>query len=334
MTVSRILPRLAKVLVSLAGLLFTTWGALALHYRLAWPAPLVHVAVALWCLLGLALLVLLWRRAAGSALAGFLVGFGVLLLWWQGLEPAAELDWAPEVAEMASGSLEGNQLLMRNVRNFDWRSEDDFTEAWETRRYDLDRLVSVDLFTSYRGLPAIAHVILSFGFDNGRFLAFSVEARREYGEAWSEIGGFFKEYELSIIATDERDAIRLRTNVRGEQVYLYRLNMGHTTLRALLLSYMEQANALQDRPRFYNTLTANYTTLVFDMAQRLIGGLPLDPRLGLSGYLPGYLERLGALTSGYSLEELRTLGHVNVRAWQAGHDEAFSLRIRQGVPAP
>src|SRR5690606_7579582 len=101
---------------------------------------------------------------------------------------------------------DGNQLTVHNVRNFNWRSEQDYDVAWETRRYELNQLSSLDLSTSYWGMPAIAHILVSFGFADGRFLTFTVEVRKEKGEAYSEIGGFFKEFELSIVATDERDA--------------------------------------------------------------------------------------------------------------------------------
>jgi len=327
------LPRLlGRSLLTLLGLLATAWGALALGYRLEWPAVALGPLIAGWTLLGLALLLMLWRGHTTMALAGYALAFAVLLAWWNSLLPSNDRDWNDDVARLTTGRSEGAQLYLRNVRNFEWRSDADYTVAWENRDYDLDRLRSVDMLTSYWGMPAIAHVLVSFGFDDGRFLTFTVEIRKERGEAYSEIGGFFKQFELSIVATDERDAIRVRSNVRGEDVYLYRVDMPESTMRALLLSYVEQANALARRPRFYNTVTANCTTIVFDMMRKIVGGLPLDHRLLLTGYLPGYVQDVGGLQPGHALDELRSRGRITDRALRAGNSQDFSTRIRLGVP--
>ncbi|NMG64694.1 DUF4105 domain-containing protein [Azoarcus indigens] len=321
-----------RSLLSLAGLLATTWGAMALGYRLEWPLAGLGLLIAGWTLLGLGLVVALWRGHASMALAGYALAFAVLLAWWNSLQPSNDRDWSDDVARLTTGRSEGSQLHLRNVRNFDWHSDEDYTIAWENRDYDLDGLRSVDMLTSYWGMPAIAHVLVSFGFDDGRFLTFTVEIRKERGEAYSEIGGFFKQFELSILATDERDAIRVRSNIRGEDVYLYRVAMPQSTMRALLLSYVEQANALARRPRFYNTVTANCTTIVFDMMRKIVGGLPLDHRLLLTGYLPGYVRDVGGLQPGHTLEELRSRGRITDRALRAGDSKDFSTRIRLGVP--
>src|SRR5690606_25198874 len=128
-----------------------------------------------------------------------------------------------------------------------------------------------------------------FGFDDGRFLAFSVEIRRERDEEFSEWAGFFKQYELSIIAADERDIVRVRSNVRGEDVTLYRLTLDASQRRALFVAYVEEANRLAATPRFYDTVTTNCTTLVYRLARPIIGHLPLDRRLLQTGLLPEYL---------------------------------------------
>jgi hypothetical protein len=176
-------------------------------------------------------------------------------------------------------------------------------------------------------------MLISFGFDDGEHIVFSVEIRREKHESFSEIGGFFKEFELSIIAADERDVIRLRTNVRGEDDYLYRIRMPVSAMRPLFLGYIDEANTLVRAPRFYNTITINCTTLVYHMMKRIIGYLPLDYRLILSGYLPEYVYRVGGLDQRYSLQELRAHGRITDRAKKADRSDAFSADIRQGIPA-
>src|SRR5690606_17482486 len=181
----------------------------------------------------LVLLVILWRGWPWLAVAGFVLAFFVLQLWWISLEPSNERIWAADLAQMTHGKVEGQQVTLHNVRNFNWRSDEDFDARWETRHYDLQQLKSVDMVTSYWGMPAIAHVLVSFGFEEGQFVVFSVEIRKEQGEKYSEIGGFFKMFELSIVATDERDSIGVRANVRGEDEYLYHTRLTPADGRSL-----------------------------------------------------------------------------------------------------
>lgn len=319
----------ARLAFSLLALPAAGWGAMALFYRAPWP----YLWVGLWSLGSLALLILLWRRPPLKGAVGLILAFAVLLLWWHSVRPSNDRVWADDVARMTHGEIIGDQLRLDNVRNFNWRSDQDYDIRWESRQYDLGRLKSVDLLTSYWGLPAIAHILVSFGFSDGRQLVFTVEIRKERQESFSEVAGFFKEFELSIVATDERDAVRVRSNVRGEDVYLYHINMPQPMMRELLQGYVQQANRLTRRPRFYNTLTANCTTIVYDMAQNITGRqLPSDYRLLLTGYLPGYLEDLGVLQQGFSLPQLRALGRITQRAKAADQAPDFSARIRAGVP--
>jgi hypothetical protein len=321
-----------RMLMSLLIVLATAWGGAALWYQLPLAPMGKYAVVALWIAVALALLVGFWRGYPWLAVGGYALAFCALQLWWVSLEPSNERTWAADLAQMTHGDIDGHRVTLHNVRNFNWRSDEDFDAQWETRHYDLQQLTSVDLVTSYWGMPAIAHVLVSFGFDDGQFVVFSVEIRKERGEKYSEIGGFFKMFELSIVATDERDSIRVRSNVRGEDEYLYRTRLTPEDGRTLFLSYVAQANELQDNPRFYNTVTANCTTLVFGMMRQIVDGLPMDYRLLLSGYLPSYVQDAGGLQRGYSLEQLRQLGQITQRAQQAGGSPEFSRLIRQGVP--
>ncbi|WP_242671841.1 DUF4105 domain-containing protein [Stutzerimonas kirkiae] len=322
---------LTRSLLSLAILLCSLWGGLALYYRLPLEASLKTVVLIVLALAVLAALASLWRNG-WRGLAGFVLGFAILQFWWHSLAPSNERDWADDVMYMAQGRIENDIVTLPHVRNFDWRSDEDYTPRWENRRYDLGKLASVDLITSYWGMSAIAHVLVSFGFETGEFVTFSVEIRKERHERYSEIGGFFKEFELSIIAADERDVVRVRSNVRGEDEYLYRVDMPRDVMRSLFLSYVEQANELVRKPRFYHTVTANCTTLVFGMMQHIVGGLPLDYRLLLSGYLPEYVHSLDGFTPGFGLEQLRERGRFTDRALASDASEDFSRAIRRGVP--
>ncbi len=308
------------------------WGALALWYQLSNIQALKALGVLLWIGLSVATMIALWTRHTAKGLFGFSTAFGALLIWWHLLPPSNEHVWADDVSRMTSGTVAGSRVTLHNVRNFDWRSDADYTQRWETREYDLDKLQSVDMIMSYWSGPAIAHMLVSFGFSDGAYVVFSVEIRRRRGEDFSEIGGFFKEFGLSVIAADERDVIRVRTNVRGEDDYLYRIQMPVAAARSLFLAYIDQANGLVRAPRFYNTITANCTTLVYHMMKRIISDLPLNYSLLLTGYLPEYVYRIGGLTPGYSFDELRTLGRITARAKAADRSENFSADIRQGIP--
>lgn len=326
-----------RVLLSSAVLLSALWACLALWYQLPGPAAVKIGAGVLWGLFALAAIALLWRGRAARALLSYMVGFALLLGWWGTILPSQDRTWADDVARQVTSRIDkegGSVVTLDNVRNFDWRSDTDYTPRWETRRYDLDRLRTVDVALSYWSGPAIAHTLVSFGFDDGRFLTFSIEIRKERGESFSSIGGFFKQFETSLVAADEHDILRVRTNVRGEDLYLYRVQLPQAQMRSLFLAYLDEGASLVRAPSFYNTLTANCTTIVYALARHIVPGLPMDWRLLASGYLPDYLYDVGGLTPGYSLEALRAGGRITERAIAA--DKAptadFSQAIRQGMP--
>ncbi len=306
------------------------WAAMALWIRLVAPPAGALAGGAMVLLTLVAIAGLVWRR--WRVVAAWAAGFAIVAGWWAALTPSNDRAWAPDTARTVHGTIEGNRLVLHDVRNFAWRSDDDFDERWETRSYDLDTITGVDLLMSYWAGEAIAHSIMSFGFADGRHLAFSIEIRREKSEAYSAVAGFFRTYELAVIAADERDVVGVRTNVRGEDVRLYRMRIPPERARALLVAYVQQANALHRRPEFYNTLTTNCTTQIFRMARAVKPGLPLDYRLLLAGFVPDYVYGNGGLDSRLPFETLRQRSHIKGRA--SSDDPAFSARIRDGVPDP
>ena len=328
--------RFVIALLSLAMVLTGAWAVMALHYQLPLSQPWKALAGIAWAAFALTSVVLAWRGSAARAILSYGIAFALLLGWWARIEPSDTRIWADDVSRHLQAMRQGDILTLTNVRNFDWRTDTDYTPRWETRSYDLARLRSVDMAVSYWMGPAVAHTLVSFGFDNGKGgteqLVFSIEIRKEKGEEFSAVAGFFKRFELSLIAADERDILRVRTNVRGEDVFIYRVKMAPEAMRALLLAYVQEADELRRAPRFYDTLFANCTTIVYEMAQRIVGGLPLDWRLLASGYLPEYLRDVDGLAPGYDLETLRAAGRITLRAQAADADPQFSTAIRRGVP--
>lgn len=326
--------RIGGAFLAVVILLTGLWCSLAIWYRL--PAgPLVRDflggASFLFALATAACLATPSRWLTLAVYCGF---FALIIGWWTTIRPTNDRDWAPEVARTVTATIDGDRLVVNNLRNFWWRSDTDFDQRWEQRTYNLSHLRNVDLIMSYWNGEAIAHTIVSFGFDNTTPLAFSIETRKDQHEGYSSIAGFFKQYELAMVAADERDVVRVRSNIRHEDVRIYRLRMSPENARLLLREYVEEANDLAQRPRFYNTLTANCTNLVFDMVRVIHPGLPMDVRVLLSGYLPNYAYDLGATDTSVPFETLRNLAKIDNRAVQADADPEFSARIREGVPIP
>ncbi|HEX8777977.1 MAG TPA: DUF4105 domain-containing protein [Rhodanobacter sp.] len=319
---------LALLLGALVAFVSVAWGALALWYQLPGGIALRTLGAVLWTVLALALFALAIRRRAWRPLGGYVLLYALLLAWWSGIAPSNDQAWADDVARLLTGEVHGNVVVLHNVRDFRWRSDSDYDARWETQRYDLDHLVSADAVLSHWGSKAIAHAMISFGFDDGRHLVFSVEIRKRRGQQFSSIGGFFKDFEAVLIAAPESDLIRVRTNVRGENDYLYPLAIQQTTMRALFLSYLDKANRLATTPAFYNTVTSNCASMVFRMARQLDPGLPLDPRLLLTGYLPGYLYQIGVLDHRLTLQQWNARARITGRARASVPGEDFSAAIR------
>ena len=247
--------RAIAVAASVPVLLVTVWWALALVFTGPDPEWLSIALASIYAMGTLA--VLIWLRPFAWALAACGLAFVALLVWWSSIRPSNEGDWQVDVARLARVEIRGEQLIVHNLRNFDYRTESDFTPRYEDRTYHLPALRGVDVFMSYWGSPAIAHTIMSWQFENAPPLAISIETRKRKGQEYSALKGFFKQYEITYVVADERDVVGLRTNHRGEQVYLYRLKSTPAFARALLLDYVDSINGLVERPQFYNALVDN-----------------------------------------------------------------------------
>lgn len=326
--IGAILRFLLRVLFCLAVLLSAVFIGFALHFRLPVAEPIRSLAVAAWVLFAVSVLLaeIIRPRLRGRVL--YIGALVVFVGWWSTLQPSSNLDWQAEVAHGVTGTVDGDQVTLVNVRNFDWRSNGDFTERWEMRHYDLAKLNSVDLVLGYWMGPQIAHTIVSFGFSDGQRIAFSAEIRPTQTQEFSALAGFFRVFNLVLIAADERDVLYLRTNVRHEEVYLYPLSVPQAGMRALFLSFLDTGNQLARHPKFYNTLTANCTTVVFQLMRALQPGLPLDFRVLLSGYLPDYIYELQGYQTGLPLAEFRSRARISELGIADGGSDNFSAAIR------
>ena len=287
--------------------------------------------------------------------AVWLVGLG----WFFSIEPKQDREWMAEVDQRVSYERDATNpdlITLTNIRNFDWQTEEDAIEHWDTRTIDLSKLSGVDVTNSYWMGPLIAHTLVSFRFEDDRPLAFSFEIRKEDGESFSALAGFFRRYELSLIAAEERDIIYTRSNARGEQVYLFPIsNLQQHEVKSLFESYLTAADDLNAKPAWYNTLISNCTNIIFYMA-RIVSGdrLPWDYRIWVSGWLPNYLYDVGMLDAApeknnqpWSMNTWYERTHINPKA--KGFDNQvnsqsdidrdknshkFSQQIRQDIPIP
>jgi len=321
------------LLCALAIACAAAWGALALYYSDVRSEAARAMLAAAFGAAGLAAMLALlsrgWRwRAAG----GFAVLLAALIAWWSGIAPSNDRDWQPDVAVLAYATIDGNRVTMHNIRDFDYRSEFDYTPHYYDRTFDLNELQGVDLVASYWMGPAIAHIFVSFDFGPGGHLAVSIETRKEKSEQYSTIKGFFRQYELYYVVADERDVIRLRTNYRKdppEDVYVYRIHGPIENGRRTFMEYVKAINSLKAKPEFYNTLTTNCTTTIWMNTRVNPGHVPLSWKVLASGYVPEYLYEIGRLDTSVPFAELQRRSHVNARAQAADKAANFSELIRK-----
>ena len=325
---------------SLGGILIaaiTVWGSLAIGYRAPFGDAARQILGIGLALLGVAAIVGLFARPIRRTTVAFLVVFALVLAWWSRIEPRNDREWQPEVAVLAYADVHGDQVTMHNIRNFDYRSETDFTPRYYDKTFDLNTLDTLDLIATYWMGDAIAHMMVSFGFGGRDYLTVSIETRKERSESYSTLAGFFKQYELYYVVADERDLIRVRTNYRKdppEDVYLYRTIAPAENVRRLFLSYIAKINSLKDHPEFYNTLTTNCTTNIWMHTKVNEQSLPLNWKILASGYVPQLAYEHGRLDTRLPFEELRRRSHINEAARAANDAPDFSQRIRANVPVP
>ncbi|MGC1396945.1 DUF4105 domain-containing protein [Candidatus Binatus sp.] len=327
--IRRVAGILATIVMLVIVVAAVAWGVLAIwfdgpHSRML-AAPMAA---------GLAIVSIVLAAIVRPLLRGLVVALFpviVVALWWTSIPPSNARDWTPDVSRTARVTFDGSRVTIENVRNFKYRSESDYDQRWETRSCDLDRIKGVDLFISFWGPTEIAHTIVSWDFDNGQHLAISIETRKEKGESYSAIRGFFRQYELYYVVADERDLVGLRANYRGEQVYLYRISATPAQARALLVDYLNEVNQLADHPEWYNALTQNCTTAIRGHAQNIGVGGSLDWRLLANGHLDELLYERGQIDTSIPFAELRSRSNITEKAKAAGDSPDFSARIRQGL---
>lgn len=248
--------------------------------------------------------------------------------------PSHDRDWQTAHAVLPTVTFDGDVVSLHNIRNFSYRPDGAVEQAgYYDADYDLAALSSVWYGISHFGGFGLAHTFLSFGFDDGRFLALSVEARLEDDETYGALAGVLRRYELIYVIADERDVVGLRTHVRAERVYLYPLILTVEARRGLLVAMLRSAEEIARRPTFYNTLTDNCTTNIVKYAQEVsFLRRVFDYRILLPGYSDGLAYDLGLIANDSPLEDSRQAARLDP-ARVALDDPDFSFKLR-GLARP
>ena len=324
--------RLTALVLAILALGLWIWGNFAIRYSNLPGETLPKLAS--WVFTFGSLGLFLFLRSLWRAVIIFLgIGF-VVLIWWLLIPASQERPWTEDLERLVRAEVAGDKVTIHNIRNFEWTSSLTHKKAYYTETFDLQKLSEVDLILSYWDeVRAIAHTIVSFGFEDGKRVAISIEVRRELGEDYDPFEGMFKQYELSYVVANELDVIKLRTNRRGEEVYLYPSMATNEQGRALFLDYMERINELAERPEFYHTVFNNCTTNIVDHVNRVMPSpIPYGQKILLNGYSDEIAYERGWLDQSKSYSELRARHNITERAKAAENDPNCSERIREFPP--
>ncbi len=323
---------LSRLILITASLPFAAWGLLVFVFG-GWPQAVCLPLAVLYSIGCVLVFFILPIRRVLPAFAGL---FMLPLACFYLMRPSNDRVWQPDVAQLPYAGIAGDEVILHNVRNCAYTSETNYTVRYETRTYNLARLRSADIMFSDWGLKKIAHTMVSFGFEGGDYLCISIETRKEAGEEYSALKGFFRQYELIYIAADERDVVRLRTDYRhGEDVYLYRMQvLSKDRIRNAFLDYVDRMNGLHQKAEWYNALTDNCMTSGFQIMKKhaASGRADMHWSVILNGYAANHAYESGVLNKDLPFEELKRLSRINDRAMSAGDSEDFSDKIRAGMP--
>ena len=247
------------------------------------------------------------------------------------LTPSNDRDWTPEQAVLTTVDFHGDRATVHNIRDCQWRREDDFTLARYNRTFDLKQLKTVDfIVVPFSDIPGVGHTMLSFGFADGDYLAVSVEIRKEHGEEFNPIAGLFRQYELIYVVAAERDVIQKRVNCDLSDVYVYRSTATPEQARLLFDDVMQRVDGLANKPEFYDTLTNNCTTNIRRHINHLKSGLvPYDYHVLLPGYSDELAYNLDLIEHHGSYAQTRQRARVNEAAYIHRNSADFSQAIRR-----
>jgi len=255
----------------------------------------------------------------------------VFIIWWIAQTPSNNRDWNLDQAILPYADIEGNNIHIHNIRNFSYASTTSYTEAYYDKTIDLSKLERIwFVMEPFAGINGAAHTFLSFEFEKNEFVAISIEIRKEKGESFSAVKGLFNQYELMYVIADERDVVKLRSNFRKDQVYVYPIKTTKERAKAVFLSMIERANMLKEKPEFYNTIYNTCTTNILRHANEIVPGrIPFRLEVLLPANSDRLAYELGLIDTTLSFEEARKKFLINDHALKYADSPDFSVKIRQ-----
>lgn len=302
----------------------TLWMAGAIYSDVAGGSRRGGLLAAVW-LIGVAAVFVVWEPLWQPFVA-LLAVFGLFLLWWLRLKPSHDRDWDPAVAVLPRAVRDGDTVTIENVRNFEYRTLEDFTPRYETRTYRLANLTGLDIIFFNWGSAIMSHPVLVFDFGPDGRVCMSIEVRYRRGQGYSILRSLYRHYELIFVAADERDAILRRTKYGpSQEAHLYRMKTNPEELRATFLDYVGAINDLYRSPRWYHGLCTNCTTSFYQLPSRR---WRLDWRVLANARLDRALYAAGRLDRTVSFEQLRRTARLNDLANDAPAD-GFGDHVRR-----
>ena len=325
----RLAARALQLAQFVAGFLLIGWGSCAIYFS-PLPSAALRLGLAVsFAAFGAWALFRTRRTRVRWAFAGVYVA---LIVAWSFIQPSHDRDWRSDVAVMPRAFIDGDRVRITGVRDFDYRTRDDFTMRYEEREVSLSHLTGVDFFISYWMPGPVGHTFLSFIFDDGPPLNISIETRPEAHEGYSPLASMFKQYELIYVVGEERDIVGVRTNFRDEDVYLFRLRVPAAAARELFLVYLERINQLAERPEFYHLLSNSCTVNIVRYANKVGRSGPVDLRHYLNGWIDRYFYDARLLDATMPFEEFRRQSRIDHAIPAADSASTFSQRIRAKMP--
>ena len=329
--VRRALRWLASAIGFLMRVVLIGWAALAINFSNL-PSASVRLAFAI-AFIAFGVWALWFGRKPRSPLI-FVGLYVALAVWWASIQPSHDRDFRRDVAVMPRATVSGDRVRFTGFRNFNYRSQDDFTPHYETREVSLAHLTGVDFYISYWMPGPVGHTFVSFVFDNALPICISIETRPEADESYSPLASLFKQFELIYVVGDERDLVRVRTNYRREEVYLYRIATPRQSALRLFRVYLDRINQLARRAEFYHLLSNSCTVNIVRYANAAGRSGRFEIRHYLNGWIDGYLYDSGRLDTALPFDTLRERSRITDVAKKAGDTAAFSQRIRAALPRP
>lgn len=247
------------------------------------------------------------------------------------ITPSLDRNWAKDQKILAEVSFEDNLISIRNIRNNFYRSAEDYDTNYYDKTFDINKLKKVWFVVEpFIGKPGAAHTLVSFEFENDEFVSISAEIRKEVGESFNIWKGIANQYELVYVVADERDVVKLRSNFRKDNVYVYPVKLDKEKGQKLFRDMLTRSEKLRTTPEFYNTVLNSCTTNIVKHANFLTPGkITWNSDILFPATSDEYAYALGLIDTELSFPEVREKFFINERAARYADDPNFSRKIRE-----